>query len=55
VSLKDPRDVRPAAQGFWVTGAYPSSLLTDRSVCEHDFLPVDHEAGGGIAEVDASY
>jgi hypothetical protein len=33
-----------------VTGACPSSLLTDRSVREHGFLPVDHEAGGGIAE-----
>jgi transposase len=32
VSLKDPRVVRPAIQGFWVTGAYPSSLLSDRSV-----------------------
>jgi len=32
------------------TGAYPLPLLTDRSVCEHDFLPVDHGAGGSNAE-----
>jgi transposase len=36
------------------TGACPSSLLTDRSVREHGFLPVDHEAGGGIAEEGSS-
>jgi hypothetical protein len=33
-----------------VTGACPSSLLTDRSTQLRDFLPVDHGAGGGAAE-----
>jgi transposase-like protein len=37
-----------------VTGACPSSLLTDRSVRVHDFLPVDHGAGRGAAEDGAS-
>ena len=32
------------------TGAYPLPLLTDRSVREHDFLPVDHGTGGSNAE-----
>ena len=31
-------------------GAYPSSLLTDRSVHVLDSLPVGHEAGGSNAE-----
>jgi hypothetical protein len=33
-----------------VTGACPSSLLTDRSAQLRDFLPVDHGAGGSAAE-----
>ena len=35
---------------LFVTGARPSSLLTDRGTHERDFLPVDHETGGGAAE-----
>jgi hypothetical protein len=42
--------VRPVVRGFLGSGACPSSLLTDRSVRKHGFLPVDHEAGRGIAE-----
>jgi hypothetical protein len=42
--------VRPVVPGFLGSGACPSSLLTDRSVRKHGFLPVDHEAGRGIAE-----
>lgn len=34
-----------------MTGAYPSSLLSDRSVHVFDSLPVGHEAGGSNAEV----
>jgi hypothetical protein len=49
-----PCIVRPVVPGFLVTGACPSSLLTDRSVREHGFLPVDHEAGRGIAEDGSS-
>jgi hypothetical protein len=49
-----PRIVRPVVQGFLVTGACPSSLLTDRSVREHGFLPADREAGRGIAEDGSS-
>ena len=41
-------------EAFPVTGACPSSLLTDRSVREHGFLPVDHGAGGGAAEDGSS-
>jgi len=33
-----------------LTGARLSSLLTDRGTRLRDFLPVDHEAGGGAAE-----
>jgi transposase InsO family protein len=32
---------------LFVTGARPSSLLTDRSTHERDFLPVDHRDGRG--------
>ena len=33
----------PAGErGFWVAGAHPSPLLSDRSVFEHDCLPVGH-------------
>ena len=45
-----PCIVRPVVRGFLASGACPSSLLTDRSVREHGFLPVDHGAGRGIAE-----
>ena len=41
---------RPAGgMRLLMTGAYPSSLLSDRSVM-NDSLPVGHEAGGGNAE-----
>ena len=49
-----PGIVRPVVPGFLVTGACPSALLTDRSVREHGFLPVDHAAGRGIAEDGSS-
>jgi transposase len=49
-----PCIVRPVVRGFLASGACPSSLLTDRSVREHGFLPVDHEAGRGIAEDGSS-
>jgi len=49
------RIVRPVVWGFAVTGACPSSLLTDRSAHGRDFLPVDRGAGRGAAEDGVSY